>query len=333
MRQVPSLLTRSPDVARLTREREEALEQLAASAEILKVISHSTFDLQTVFDTIAVNAVRLCAAHMGAVHRFDGELVHIVAHHNFPPEAVEVLRRMYPRPPQLDQASGRAILTREVAEIEDMLADRHYTREVTVAGQWGSILAVPMLRDGAPIGALVITRNEVGRFADRHIELLKTFADQAVIAIENVRLFKTEQQRTRELSEALEQQTATSEVLKVISSSPGELEPVFQCDAGKRDTHLRRNSAMWLHEGDGFRNGCIARCATSAYTEQWQSAMAFTPVRTALSPVCHEPGNRFRLQTCRRTAPIGMAIRWRLHRSMWPAFVRWFACRCLRMAN
>ena len=108
----------APDVARLTRERDEALEQLAASAEILKVISHSTFDLQTVFDTIAVNAVRLCAAHMGAVHRFDGELVHIVAHHNFPPEAVEVLRRMYPRPPQLDQASGRAILTREVAEIE-----------------------------------------------------------------------------------------------------------------------------------------------------------------------------------------------------------------------
>ena len=268
----------APDVARLTREREEALEQLAASAEILKVISHSTFDLQTVFDTIAVNAVRLCAAHMGAVHRFDGELVHIVAHHNFPPEAVEVLRRMYPRPPQLDQASGRAILTREVAEIENMLADRHYTREVTVAGQWGSILAVPMLRDGAPIGALVITRNEVGRFADRHIELLKTFADQAVIAIENVRLFKAEQQRTRELSEALEQQTATSEVLKVISSSPGELEPVFNamlenatriCDASY--------AAMWLHDGDGFRNAAFHGALPPAYTEQWQSGMAFDP--------------------------------------------------------
>jgi hypothetical protein len=96
-----------------TRALEEALEQQAASAEILRVISHPSFDLQTVFDTIAVNAVRLCHAHMGAVHRFDGRLIHIVAHHNFPPEAVEVLRRMYPRPPQPDQASGRAILTRE----------------------------------------------------------------------------------------------------------------------------------------------------------------------------------------------------------------------------
>ncbi len=97
-----------------------------------------------------------------ALHRFDGELIHIVAHHNFPPEAVAVLAQMYPRPPQSDQASGRAILTREVAQIEDMLADPQYTREVTVAGQWGSILAVPMLRDGVPIGAIVITRNETG---------------------------------------------------------------------------------------------------------------------------------------------------------------------------
>ena len=189
------------DVARLTRERDEALEQLAASAEILKVMSHSTFDLQTVFDTIAVNAVRLCAAHMGAVHRFDGELVHIVAHHNFPPEAVEVLRRMYPRPPQLDQASGRAILTRKVAEIEDMLADRHYTREVTVAGQWGSILArcrcsaMALLSEQSSLPGMKSVVSPTGT-----IELVQNFANQAVIAIENSRLLDDDCASARTIS-------------------------------------------------------------------------------------------------------------------------------------
>src|SRR5262249_8242862 len=106
-------------------------------------------NVQPVFDTIAANAVRLCGARQGAVHLFDGELIHIVAYHNFPPEAVEGLRRMYPRPPQLDQAPGRAIPPRAVAPIEDLPADARYTREVTVAGRWRSILAVPMFRDGA----------------------------------------------------------------------------------------------------------------------------------------------------------------------------------------
>jgi GAF domain-containing protein len=246
-----------------TRELEEALKQQAASAEILKVISHPSFDLQTVFDTIVVNAVGLCHAHMGAVHRFDGKLIHIVAHHNFPPEAVDVLRRMYPRTPQPDQASGRAILTRRVAQIEDMLADQQYTREVTLAGQWGSILAVPMLRDGSPIGAIVITRNEVGHFADRHIDLLKTFADQAVIAIENARLFN-------ETKEALEQQTATSEVLKVISSSPSELKPVFEAIL-ENSTRIcgAKFGNLFLYADNSFRL-TAQKNAPPAYAERWR---------------------------------------------------------------
>ena len=256
-------------VALFKRERDEAQQQQAATAEVLKVISRSTFDLQTVFKTIIGNAVRLCHAHMGAVHLFDGKLVDIVAFHNFPPDAVKVLQSMYPRPPRPDQASGRAILTGQIAQIEDMLADRQYTREVTVAGQWGSILAVPMLRDGAPIGAIVITRNEVGRFADRHIELLKTFADQAGIAIENARLLN-------ELRQSLEQQTATSEVLRVISSSPSELGPIFQtmlanatrlCDA--------TFGLLVLYEGDlRFRMVAMSN-APHAFTELRQREPVF----------------------------------------------------------
>jgi signal transduction histidine kinase len=271
--------------ADLKKKLSDALEQQAATSEILRVIRSSPNNVQPVFDTIAANAVRLCSARMGAVHLFDGKLIHIVAYHNFPPEAIEVLRRMYPRPPQVDQASGRAILTRAVAQIEDMPADPQYTREVTVAGGWRSILAVPVFRDGAPIGAIVITRNEAGRFAQEHIDLLNTFAEQAVVAIENVRLFDEVQARTGELSEALEQQTATADVLKVISSSLGELGPVFRAMLENATRICEANFGVMFRFEDGAVRAAEMLSVPPAFAEFWQRGPQRPGPKTAFARV------------------------------------------------
>src|SRR5262249_53132919 len=145
---------------------------------------------------------------------------------NFTPELLNHLSQMYPKRPDRSVLAGRAVLDGMIAHIHDLLADPNYSRELALAGNWRAGLSDPMLRGGKPVGAISVGKAEAVPFSERQIQLLTTFADQAVIAIGNVRLFETEQQRTRELSEALEQQTATSEVLQVISSSPGELERV-----------------------------------------------------------------------------------------------------------
>ena len=200
----------------------EALEQQAATSDILRVISRSQTDVQPVFDTIAAAALKLCSASSSNVFTFDGELIRIVALKSVSPVGANAVRRVYPRPPGRDNAASRAVLTCNVITIPDVLEDREFAyKDTAVASGFRSVLSVPLIRDGNPIGAISIGRPEPGPFPDKQIRLLQTFADQAVIAIENVRLFN-------ETNEALERQTATAEILRVISGSPTDTQPVFE---------------------------------------------------------------------------------------------------------
>ncbi len=167
----------------------QSLEQQTATAEVLKVISGSPTDVQPVFDTIVRHTVVLSKALFGAVFRFDGDLIHLVAHYNFTPEVLDLLSRMYPMRPNRQQATGRVILSGGQVHMHDVLADPEYRREVADRGGWRSVLAVPMLREGAAVGVIWVARASAGPFPDDQIALLQTFADQAMIAVENVRLF------------------------------------------------------------------------------------------------------------------------------------------------
>ena len=214
--------------ARLLNELRESLQQQTATADVLKVISRSTFDLQGVLDTLVELAARLCEADRANLWRPSGDVYRIAAGFALSPEHEEALRRHSIRPGRYS-CVGRVLLEGKAVHITDAQSDPEYNQaDVLNIGVTRTMLGVPLLREGIPIGVLVVTRSAVRPFTEKQIELIETFADQAVIAIENARLFEAEQERSRELSQALEQQTATSEVLQVISSSPGDLEPVFE---------------------------------------------------------------------------------------------------------
>jgi GAF domain-containing protein len=239
---------------RLLNELRESLQQQTATAEVLKVISRSTFDLQAVLDTLVQSAARLCAAECAFIFRLDEGAYHLAASHGFSDEYRAYIKRN-PMPPGRGTLVGRTALTARTVHMPDCLADPEYKWfESQKIGGFRTMLGVPLLREGSPIGVLALTRSQVQPFTDREIELVTTFADQAVIAIENVRLFDEVQARTRELSEALERQTATSEVLGVISSSPGELKPVFETML-ENATRIcgAKFGTLFLSEGDGFR--------------------------------------------------------------------------------
>ncbi len=225
------------------RDLTEALEQQTATSEILSVISSSPTDVQPVFDTIVKNAARLCEGSGCSVVRFDGELLHLVAQYNISAEGRAAMQRRFPIPPTRESAITRAVLDSTVIHIPDVRQDPDFRLHVELAGEVKALLAAPLLRDGRPIGAIGVNRSYPGPFTDNQIALLKTFADQAVIAIENVRLFQ-------ELTESLEQQTATSEILDVIARSPTDIQPVLDAVAESAARLCDAPSAL-IHRVEG----------------------------------------------------------------------------------
>ena len=246
-----SLASLRDKLDQVTRELGEAYQRETATSEVLKVISSSPGELEPVFNAMLANATRICEAKIGVLYLRDGDGLRFAATHGAPPAYVEARKQRGVAP---DGPVLRAATTKQVVHIADIrelqsYRDRHPSTVVSAElGKFRTVLGVPMLRDDELIGVITLNRQEVRPFTDKQIELVKNFAAQAVIAIENTRLLN-------ELRQSLEQQTATSEVLKVITSSPGELEPVFETmlENATRICEAKFGNLLSI-EGDAFRH-------------------------------------------------------------------------------
>ena len=275
-------------VERLKRERDEAVELQAASAEVLKIIGSSPGEMKPVFEAMLGRALRICDAKFGHILLYDGERFHAVHLHDVPPSYRAFWDRHGPIRPGPNTGLGRLARTREVVHIADLKADSPYTerqplRVVTVdeAGA-RSFLAVPMLKENELVGAIVIYRQEVRPFTEKQIELVKTFAAQAVIAIENTRLFEEVQARTRDLQESLQQQTATADVLKVISRSLVDLETVLKTLVETVARLCRADQVYMFHLRHDLWH-LVAAWGLSAEAREFFLTHPFTPGRGSTS--------------------------------------------------